>query len=138
MLGHRQRDSGDIHFLKCVRAEDLAGNVAGNADDRNRVQHCCCDAGDEIRRAGAASGNAHTNLAGSARVAVGHVRGALLVAHQYMMNGKLAQRVVCGQNGSARISEDVRYALTDERGPKNLRACEACGCGEVSVRVRGL
>ena len=133
MLGHRQRDAGNVDFLKCVRAQHLAGDVAGDADDRNRIEHGGGDAGDEVGCAGAAGGDGHAHLARGARVAVGHVRGALLVAHQYVVDGKLAQRIIDGQNRAARIAEDVGNALADQRGPHNFRAGEAGGCGEVSV-----
>ena len=74
--------------------------------------------------------NAH--LAGRARVAVGHVRRALLVADEDVVDGKLAQRIVDGQNRSARIAEDIRNALTDQRRPDNLRAGQPRGRGEVA------
>ena len=76
---------------------------------------------------------AHADLARGARVAVGHVRGALLVAHQDVVDGKLAQRVVDGQNGAAGIAEDVGDAFADQRGPQDFSAGEAGGRGEVSV-----
>ena len=135
VLRDRQRDAGDVDFLKCVRAQHLARHVAGDADDGDGVEHGGGDAGDEIGRAGAAGGNGHAHIARGARVAVGHVRGALLVAHQHVTDGKLAQRIVGGQNSAARIAEDVRNALAHQRGPQNLSARQARGRGEVSVRV---
>ena len=134
VLGHRQRDAGDVHFLKRVGAQHLAGHVAGDADDGNRIQHGGGNAGDEVGCAGAAGGDGHAHLARGARIAVGHVRGALLVAHQHVVNGKLAQRVVGGQNRAAGIAEDVGDALAHQRGPQNLSAGEAGGRGQVSVR----
>ena len=86
----------------------LLRDVAGDADDGNGVEHGGGDAGDEIGGAGAAGGDGHADLARGARVAVGHVRCALLVADQDVMDGKLAQRVVDGQDGSAGIAEDGR------------------------------
>ena len=62
------------------------------------------------------------------------MRRALLVAHQHVVNGKLAQRVVDGQNRAAGIAEDVGDALAHQRGPQNLSAGEAGGRGEVRIR----
>ena len=136
MLGYGQRDAGDVDFLKRVGAEHLAGDIAGDADDGNGVEHGGGDAGDEIGGAGAAGGDGHADLARGARVAVGHVRRALLVAHEHVMDGELAQRVVGGQDGAAGIAEDVRDALAHQRGPEDFSAGEAGGRGEVSVRAR--
>ena len=55
-----------------------------------------------------------------ARVAVGHVRRALLVAHQDVMNRAVPQRVVRRQNRAAGISEDVLHAFALQTFPKNL------------------
>ena len=66
------------------------------------------------------------------------MRGALLVANQYVVNGKLAQRVVGGQDGAAGIAEDVGDAFAHQRGPQNLSAGEARGRGQVSACVRYL
>ncbi len=131
VLGDRQRDAGDVDLLKRVAAEDLGRHLAGDADDRDGVQHGGGDAGDEVRRAGAAGGHADADPARGARVAVGHVRGALLVAHENVVDGELAQRVVDGQDGAAGIAEDGGDALAGEGGPEDL------GAGELGwVRVR--
>ncbi len=54
---------------------------------------------------------------GSAGIAVGHVHGALLVAHQDVTDGKFAQRVVRGQNRAPGIAEHLAHALAFERCP---------------------
>ena len=140
VLGHGQRDAGDVHFLKRVGAEHLAGHVAGDADHRNGIEHCGGNAGDEIGCAGAAGGDCNAHLARGARIAVGHVRRALLVPHENVVNGKLAQRVVDRQNRSARIAEDRGHALAHQRGPDDFCAGEARGRVEVGrlriVRLR--
>ena len=134
VLGHRQRDAGDVHFLKRVGAQQLARHIAGDADDGNRIEHGRGNAGDQVGRAGTAGGNGHAHLARGARVAVGHVRRALLVAHQDVADGKLAQRVVRRQNRAARIAEDGVDAFADQRGPEDLRAGKPRG--RVQVRMR--
>jgi hypothetical protein len=55
-----------------------------------------------------------------ARVAVGHVGGALLVPHQDVPDRVAEHRVVRRQDGAARIAEDVGHAFADERFPEDL------------------
>ena len=38
VLGHRQRDAGDVDLLERVLADQRAGDVAGDRDHRDRVQ----------------------------------------------------------------------------------------------------
>ncbi len=90
VLGDGQRDAGDVHFLEGVGAEDFARDLAGDADHGDGIEHGGGDAGDQVGRAGAGGGDSHTHLAGGARVAVGHVGRALLVAHQDVADGKLS------------------------------------------------
>ena len=130
MLGDRQRDAGDVDLLKGVAAENLAGDLAGDGDDRDGVEHGGGEAGDEVGGAGAGGGHADAGAAAGARVAVGHVRGALLVAHEHVVNrGELAQCVVDRKDGSAGVAEDGGGAFAGERGPEDF------GAGERGVLV---
>jgi len=97
VFGHRQRDARDVDFLKGIGAEHLARYVAGDADHWNRIEHSGGNSGYKIRRAGAAGSNRNADLARGARIAVGHVCSALLMAHQRVMDGKFAQCVVHGR-----------------------------------------
>ena len=58
VLGDRQGDAGDVDLLEGVGAEDLGGDLAGDADDGDGVEHGRGDAGDEVGRAGAGGGHA--------------------------------------------------------------------------------
>ncbi len=127
VLGDGQGDAGDVDLLKCIAAEDLGGDLAGDADDGDGVEHRRGDAGDEVGRTRPAGGHADADLAGGAGVAVGHVRGALLVADEDVVDGELAQRVVDGEDGSARVAEDAVYALAGEGGPEDF------GSGELGL-----
>ena len=69
----------------------------------------------------------HANFARGARVAVGHVRRALLVADEDVADGEFAQRVVDGQNRAAGIAEDLAHAFAFERGPDDFCAGETGG-----------
>ena len=106
VLGDRHGDAGDVDFLEGVGAEQLAADLAGDADDRRRIEHGGGDAGDHVRCAGAGGGHGHADAAAGARVAVGHVRGALFVAHENVVQLGFAERVVDGKNRAAGISKD--------------------------------
>ena len=97
MLGDGQGDAGDVDFLEGVRAEDFAGDLAGDADHGDGVEHGGGDAGDEIGGSGAGGGDGYADFARGTGVAVGHVRGALLVADEDVADGELAQGVVGGR-----------------------------------------
>ena len=120
VLGDGQGDAGDVDLLEGVGAEDLGGDLAGDADDGDGVQHGGGDAGDEVGGPGAAGGDGDADAAGCARVSVGHVGRALLVADQDVVDGKLAQRIVGGKDGPAGIAEDGGYALADEGCPDDF------------------
>jgi hypothetical protein len=78
---------------------------------------------------GPGGGDGDADLAGGARVSVGGVRCALLVADQDVADRVLAQSVVDGQDGAAGIAEHVANALAFEGGPDDLGAGEARGLG---------
>ena len=63
VLGDRERNAGDIDFLEGVAAEDFGGDLSRDRDDRDAVEHGCGEAGDEVRRAGAACSHAHAGAA---------------------------------------------------------------------------
>ena len=52
VLGHRQGDAVDVDLLEGVLADQAAGHVAGDRDDRYGVEERRADPGDEVRRAG--------------------------------------------------------------------------------------
>ncbi len=85
----------------------LGGDLAGDRDERDAVEHGCGEAGDEVGRAGAGGRHAHARAARGAGVAVGHVGGALLVADQDVVDGgEVAQGVVDGEDRAAGVAED--------------------------------
>ncbi len=88
-----------------------------------RVHHRGRDAGDHVGRAGARRRDGDADLAGGARVAVGHVRRALLVPRQDVADRIGQHRVVGRQDRAARIAEDVGDPFADETLPENLRTC---------------
>src|SRR6266581_3064537 len=107
-------DAGDVGFLEGVRAEELAADLAGDANNRRGIKHGGGDARDHICCARAGSGHGDADAAARAGVPVGHVRGALLVADEDVVNGGSAQRVVGRQNRPARVAEEVLHAEAHE------------------------
>ena len=106
MLDDRQRDAGRVDLLERVAADQLAANLAGDADERRRVHPRVGDRRHEVRRAGARGRDRNAWAARGARVTLGHVAGALLVAREDMTNGRAARdRVVGRKNRPARDAE---------------------------------
>ena len=99
----------------------LRRDLSGDADDGDGVEHGGGDAGDEVGGAGAGGGDADADLARGAGVAVGHVRGALLVADEDVVDGELAQGVVGGEDGSAGVAEDLGRRLRRRAWPRGFR-----------------
>ena len=117
VLGDGEGDAGDVDFLKCVGAEDLGGDLSGDGDEGNAVEHGCRYPRDQICCARPGGGHAYSDLSGGAGVAVRHVGRALLVAHEDVVDGELAQRVVDGEDGSAGVAEDGSDAFAYKGGP---------------------
>ncbi len=104
------------------RADQVLRHLAGDADQRNRIHHRRGDAGDEIGRAGTGRRDRDPDPAAGARIAVGHVRGALFVPDQHVANRVIEQRVVGRQDGAARVAEYGVDALFDQDGPDDVSA----------------
>ena len=86
MLSDGHRHTGNIRFLKGIRAHQTLRHVAGDKDDRRGIHVRRRNRRHQIGRAGAAGGDAHARLAAGARVAVRRMTGVLLVGGQYMPN----------------------------------------------------
>ena len=124
VFGDRHGDAGDVHFLERIGAEELAAHLPGDADHRRRIEHRRRDAGDHVGCAGTRGRHCHSHAAAGARVTVGHVRGALLVAHENVMQLGLTDGVVDRKNRAARIAENVPHPEMLERLAEYLRTSE--------------
>src|SRR6266567_8194352 len=124
VLGDGHGDAGDIDFLKCVGAQNFAADLARNADDWRRVQHGGGDAGNHVRRAGPGRGHGDADSTAGSRVAIGHMRGALFVAYEDVMQLRFTERVVDRKYGATGIAEDFAHAESRERFAKNFRTGE--------------
>ncbi len=124
VLRDGQRDARDVGLLERVGADEAAADLPGDADDRRRVHHRRRDAGDHVGRARTARGHGHADPAARARVPVGHVRRALLVANEHVPQRVLQHRVVRRKDRAARVPEQVGHPFTDETIPENLRTSQ--------------
>src|SRR4029077_11188927 len=124
VFGDRHGDAGDVDFLKGVRAEQLAADLAGDANDWRRIEHSRSDAGDHVGCARAGGGHGNSHAAAGPRVAIGHVRGTLFVAHENVVQLGFAKGVVHRKNRSARIAKNVAHAELGQRFAENFRSGE--------------
>ena len=120
----RHGDAGDVDFLEGVGAEQFAAHLASDADDGRGIEHGGGDAGDHVGCAGAAGGHGDADATSGARITVGHVRGALFVAHENVVELGFAEGVVDGKNRAAGISENMLHAQLGERFAENFCAGE--------------
>src|SRR5439155_4573625 len=80
-------------------------HLTGDRDHGDRVHVRARETGDQVRHAGAARRDADAGLSGRLRVAVGRVRGALLVSAQDVADRRVEDRVVEGQDRAAGDAE---------------------------------
>ena len=120
VLGDRDGAAGDVGLLERVAADEVRRNLPGDADHRDRVEHGGGDARDQVGRAWARGCDTNTDLPRCARIAIRHVRSALLVARQHVVDRVLDHRVVGRHDRAARISEADLDPLAYERFPDDL------------------
>ena len=95
-----------VHFLVRMASVVVARDVAGDHHHRDRVERRVGDAGRRIGEARTEVRHQDADLARRARVAVGGVRGDLLVARRDEANLALAERVEKADHGVAAQPED--------------------------------
>ena len=124
MLDDRHHDARDIGLLKSIGADQVRGHLAGDRDQRRRVEERVGNRRDQVRGARATGGDADADFAGGAGVALRHVARALLVAHQHVLNGVIDchEGVVERQDRAAGDAPADRDVLGLERSDDRLRA----------------
>ena len=122
VLGAGARDAEGVGFLEGVAADEFAGDLAGDGDDRNGVHHGVDQAGGQVGGAGAGGGAADADLAGGARVAFGGEGGVLLVTHQHVADLVVVEDVVEGKGDAAGIAEDAIDAFAGQAFGEHFRA----------------
>ncbi len=128
VLGAGPRDAGRVGFLKRVVADQMRRHLPGQADDRHRIHQRVGQPGHGVGRAGTARHQHDADLAGRARVALGGVHRAALLAHQDVAQRVLLEeRIVNRQDRAAGIAEYDIDALIDERLDDDIRSADRLG-----------
>ena len=106
VLGRRAGDADGVALLEGVAADRLRRHLPGDRDHRDRVHVGVHQRRDEVRRRRTRRHQRHAGTAGDVGIALGHVPGALLVAHEDVADRRLQQRVVGRQDAPAGEPED--------------------------------
>ena len=124
VLGRRPRDADRVAFLEGVVADEMGGHLTGQTDDRDRVHQRVGERRHHVGRARAGGDQRDADAAGRAGIAFGGMAGALLMAHQDVLDGVLLhQLVIDREHRAAGIAENMLDALVDQRLDDDLRTC---------------
>ncbi len=124
VLGDRAGDPDRVALLEGIGADGAGGHLAGDDDHRDRVHVGVAQRGDDVGRRRPGGDHGDTGTARDVRIALGHVAGALLVAHQDVPDGAVEQRVVHREDAAARKPEDGVHALHLEGFDECLRTVQ--------------
>ncbi len=111
VLDHRIGDAGDIGFLKSVLAEHIGYALAGDHHHGDRVHMRGEQPGDGVRGPRARCDKNDTRAPCGPRVAICHMRRALLVSSQDQLDGGIDQCVEDGDRRAPRKAENVFHPL---------------------------
>ena len=122
-------DADRVAFLEGVGADQARSHLARKDNHGNRVGIGRGNARDGVGGAGAARDQSHADFVRAARVGVCGMHRGLLVANEDVTEVfLLVDFVVDGQNGAARVPENVFDAFGVKRFDENARAAHAFGC----------
>ena len=124
VLHHRNGDAENVGLLEGVLAEHPGHGLTANDEHRHGVHHRGHETGDGVAGAGAGSHEHRGGAAGRTGIAIGHVHGTLLVAHEDEFHFCLhrLQGVENRNRGTAGISENVLDAEIVEGLDERLSA----------------
>ena len=123
VLGAGPRDADRVAFLEGVVADEMGRHLAGDADHGDRIHQRVGEAGHRVGGAGAGGDQHHAALAGRAGIAFGRMGGALLVAHEDVLDLLLLEDLVIDrQHRAAGIAEDMLDPLVGQRLQHDLGA----------------
>jgi hypothetical protein len=123
VLGNGQGNASYVRFLESVAADEVNGNLAGDADDGGRVHHGRRNTRNQVGGSRAGGRHRHADFTGGAGVAIGHVGCALLVADENVVNGIVEHGVVNRHNSPAGIAKDNLNPFPHQTFPKDFRTC---------------
>ena len=124
VLGDRPGDADRVALLEGVGADGGDGHLTRDDDHRDRVHVGVAQRGDDVGGRRARGDHGHARPTRHVGVALGHVAGALLVAHEDVADRAVEERVVHGQDAPARQAEDRVDALHLEGLDECLRTVE--------------
>ena len=93
-LGERKSHAENVGFLKRIRADQRTAHLAGDANQRHRIHLRVGNAGDQVRRAGAASRHGDADFSRDARIAFRREHRALLVPREDVAHAAALERVI--------------------------------------------
>ena len=116
VLGAGPRDADRVAFLEGVGADQRGRHLAGQADQRDRIHQRVLQRRHRIGGARARGHQHDAGLAGRARIAFRRMAGALLVAHQDVLDLVLLENLVVDRKDrAAGIAEDMLDAIVLQR-----------------------
>ena len=137
VLGAGPRDADGVAFLERVVADQMRRHLAGDADQRDRIHQRVGQRRHHVGGAGTRGDQHHARLAGRARIALGGVAGALLVADQDVLDLSLLEKLVIDRkHRAAGIAEEVLDAMIGERAHDHRGAGHLVGI--VALVAHGL
>ena len=111
VLGDAAGDADGVALLEGVGADGRRRHLAGDAHHRDRVHVGVAQRRDHVGGRRAAGDHGDAGPTGDVGVALGHVAGALLVAHEDVADRRIEQRVVGRQDAAAGQAEHDLDAL---------------------------
>ncbi len=125
MLNHRHGDAHNVGLLEAVGTNNAARNLTGDNHQGHGVHIGGSDAGNRVGCTRARGNKNHAYFAGSTGIAICHMRGALLVACEHMVNLlAVVECVVDFDSLATRVAKDGVYAFCLKRGNDGLRTGE--------------
>jgi hypothetical protein len=112
VLHARTRDAHRVALLECVLADRVRGHLPRDDDHRDRIHVRRRDAGHGVGDARPGSDEGDADLRRRARIAVGRVHGALLVAYEDVLDLVLLEELV--------VDVEDRAALDSRRRTRRL------------------
>ena len=97
-----------VHFLERSETERSRRDLSGQDQHGDGVGVCRAHSGDDVGGTGSAGHQADPGLAARPGESVGHVAGALLVAYENVVYGRVQDFVIDRDDGSSGVAEDVR------------------------------
>ena len=125
-------DAGDVALLERIGADRSRGHLTRHDHQRGGVHVGVGQWRHDVGGPRPARDHGHSGTTGHHGVALGHVPGTLLVAHQDVADGRVDDRVVDGQDGAAGQAEHDVDALHLEALDEGLCSCHLHWCSPVT------